>query len=368
MDNRSNVALDATGLHGSYAFRSTPTAPTRGRKHRAFELLQRAIDWSGSSDVYGRFVRPKGAVIMSYHSVPGADEAAWIDPSNAIAPEVFRKQMRFLAAHRNVIAMSRLAEMLRNGESPRRGTVVLTFDDGYLDNLRVAAPILTSLRLPATFYLATGYVERTESQWVDRLYAAFRTRTREALALEHRVVTGGWALDRQSAEAYRILCQGLIRASWSERHTVLADVEQQLRSSTTPMRLTLSWDDVRALLAQSPMVEIGGHTADHIDLTAHDDKRCADEVLRCANDIERETGHRPEHFSFPYSRLSPQHRRMVEQAGFRSAIGGPATGLACAGTDLFALPRSSISANERIFRVWTSGTGPDIARRLGVQF
>ena len=46
----------------------------------------------------------------------------------------------------------------------------ITFDDGYRDNLTVAAPILEKYRLPATLFLATGYVERGETQWSDTLH------------------------------------------------------------------------------------------------------------------------------------------------------------------------------------------------------
>src|SRR5687767_4834174 len=129
-------------------------------------------------------MRPAGAVILMYHSVAHDDAARFIEPSNRIAPRLFERQMAFLAARRRVVALSELVEEIASGKSPSAGTVCITFDDGYRDNLTVAAPILEKYRLPATLFLATGYVERAENQWSDTLHSLSRDRQLHAKLIE----------------------------------------------------------------------------------------------------------------------------------------------------------------------------------------
>ena len=145
------------------SLRSVPTDARPGLKGRALSALLRAMYWSGTGAVYAALANPQGAIILMYHSVPSPDVAPWIDPRNAMTPDVFRSQMQFLAARRRVVSMTRLGELLAAGETPGRGTVVLTFDDGYRDNLEVVAPVLAELGLPATLYLPTAYISRGDS-------------------------------------------------------------------------------------------------------------------------------------------------------------------------------------------------------------
>ena len=152
-------------------------------RRRLRHCLESVLQVSGAGGMYVRMYQVRGAVVLMYHSIAGPASAEWIDPRNRIAPEVFARQMGMLARSRRVISMTQLAEAIHLGETQPAGTVAITFDDGYLDNLAIAAPIRTELNLPATLYLPTGYVERGEPQWIDRLYSAFRMRTRHLLKI-----------------------------------------------------------------------------------------------------------------------------------------------------------------------------------------
>ena len=134
-------------------------------------------------------------------------------------------------------------------------TVVVTFDDGYLDHLAVAAPILRKYGIPATFFLPTGYVERAENQWVDRLFSAFHRRTRHSLDAEGR--TFDLRNPRERRSAHRRLEVLLLESTWPERNDCLGRIEGQLRPEGTAPRMTLNWTEVRTLRDFSPGFEIG---------------------------------------------------------------------------------------------------------------
>jgi len=290
--------------------------------------------------------------------------ADWIDPRNHTPEDVFERQSAFLARHRNVLSMTELVNALQKGRSLPAGSVVITFDDGYLDHLTVAAPILARYGLPATVYLPTGYIERGSSQWIDRLYAAFRTRTSDRLAIETITQTYDLRELSQRVMAYRDVAALLMRANEPVREGLLSDVVQQLAPVIPPPRLAMTWADVHALQRVCPLVAIGAHTRMHLDMSAQTEASAREEVEGCVTDLERELGKRPAHFAFPYNRSTDCTSWLMEACGFRSAVtSGPAC-MIRADANPFALPRIAAPRSMTLLRFVTSGAYPDLPQAL----
>jgi peptidoglycan/xylan/chitin deacetylase (PgdA/CDA1 family) len=250
-----------------------------------------------------------GAIILMYHSVAPDEAAPYIEPANRIDPRTFERQMAFLAAGQRVIALSELVDEIGAGRTPPAGTVCITFDDGYRDNLTVAAPILEKYRLPATLFLATGFVERGEAQWSDTLY---------------------WLSPRE----YRRLHGQLLEAGHDERMRLLEGFPRAHK----PPRLMLDWDEARRLVRRYPRFEIGGHTRDHIDLTRHPAEARA-QIEGCAADVRRELGVEARHFSYPYGRWCAETRGTVIGAAWRSAVATEPARRIGRTSDRYAMPR-----------------------------
>jgi len=104
------------------------------------------------------------AVILMYHSIsPG------IDYFMNVEPKEFEQQMKYLAdSKRPVISLSELVRRLRNKE-PLGSSLVLTFDDGYRDNYEIAFPILKRHNFPATIFVTTGLIGKSDKRALPRL-------------------------------------------------------------------------------------------------------------------------------------------------------------------------------------------------------
>ena len=325
-----------------------------------------AIYQAGIGYAFESITRPEGAIVLMYHSVANAANAAFIDPPNRISQEKFEIQMRFLRRHRRVVPVSTLVQELAKGNTFPAGTVCITFDDGYLDNLTIAAPILEKYELPAMLYLATGYVERGASQWADVLYWLLRHRTSDRLSIP-------WISPERSNLASRgdmagtreLLHRFLLEACYEDRARTLEALEQQLAPSCRPPRLTLTWDDVRELRRRYPLFEIGGHTREHIDLRRHKGDPARMQINRCADDLRRELGAEPEHFSFPYGRWCPETRGLVIAAGWKSAVGISAKIRVDRESDRFAIPRVEAPQTLADLGFKTSGAYPGVFSWLG---
>jgi peptidoglycan/xylan/chitin deacetylase (PgdA/CDA1 family) len=276
--------------------------------------------------------------------------------------------MEFLARHRRVIALDELVAAIEAGEPAPAGSVVLTFDDGYRDTLEVAAPILTRLGLPATVYVPTAIVSRGEPLWSDQVYAWFRTRRGRQLRIPG-APAGGWNLSRANGAraAFAAVSERLLRSWPAERRALLAHLEEQLEPDCADMpRLTLDWNELRELRRLHPGIEIGLHTAEHVDLTAEADDCVREELARCIADAERELGVGPKHFAYPYDRASAATRGLVEEQGLRTAVcSGRSRCLVAASADRLALPRLGAPRSMTSFRFWTSGAYPSLSPALG---
>lgn len=336
-------------------------------RSRLGRSIQSAGYASGAMHVASRITGRCGAVVLMYHSVADENSLPFIDPRNHISPGNFERQMAFLARHRTVRSLTDVLSDVRSGRPITRGTVVITFDDGYLDNLTVAAPILKKYEMPATLFLPTAYIDRAEAQWIDQVFTAFTFRKVNELTLGHGGRTTIFDLqqanDRQSA--YGILCRSLLSADPGARRDVLEDVREQLQPSQSPPRLTMSWSDVQSLIRNCPGLEIGGHTVEHTDMTAVSEDWAQSEIERCRSRIEETLGRAPEHFSFPYGRATSSLRAQVREAGFTSACGGGGEPLVTSTTDPWALSRIEAPPTMDRFDMLTSGAYAGLWRRIG---
>lgn len=106
----------------------------------------------------GRFMPLNGVPVLHYHSVDGENQAS-------VTRQNFYAQMKYLRDHRiNVISLHDLVDYLNGKKIINEESVVITFDDGYKTNYRIAFPILREFKFTATIFLTSGRVGGT-SDW-----------------------------------------------------------------------------------------------------------------------------------------------------------------------------------------------------------
>ena len=353
-----------------FAGRDAPNDAVLLKRQWSFrrDVMGGMLYWTGLGLAFELATRPTGAVILMYHSIAEDENARFVEPRMRMSPVMFERQMRFLASNRRVVPLSQMVRDISNGISPVPGTVCITFDDGYLDNLTVAAPILERYNLPATLYLATGYVERAEAQWADVLQWLFCFRTSDRLSVPSAGLQSsdlGTSAHRDSALS--TLHKKLLGCSREERSRLLEEIRSQLLPRVEHPRLTMGWDDVRELRRRYPSFEIGGHTRDHIDLSGHGADVVRTQIAECANDLRRELSIEAGHFSFPYERWNPMAREAVISTGWHSAVGAGDAYRIVAGSDRYTMPRIEAPRSMTGLRFKTSGGYPGSLSLLGLR-
>ena len=332
-------------------------------KRKLLLMLQRLIALIGVHRLYSRLAKKQGAVILMYHSVTNSADVDYIDPSYGIDCAVFDKQMAYLSRSCNVIRLAELVLLLDQQQKIPPRTVVITFDDGYLNNLQTAAPILKKYGLPATIYLCTGNVSDGRNQWLDRLYCAYRYRQNDGFEDDeghrHQLCD-----DASREESYGAICGRMLTLPHQQREQLLDDIEHQLKPDRYPPRLTMNWEEVRAELANNPLIEFGVHTHNHVDLTAVGDESLKAEIVSSMDEYKQQTGKEAGLFSYPYGRNSASVIEDLKTADIQAAVMTQPTDLVTTETDKYLLPRYEVTSSMLDFKLWVSGSYPELGLRL----
>jgi peptidoglycan/xylan/chitin deacetylase (PgdA/CDA1 family) len=120
---------------------------------RVFSLSRYA--WNSlclALSLFPALLSQKEIVILSYHSV-GLDS-----DFRTVEPKDFIRQMEYLKSNYAIVPLAEVLECIGKEERPARRMVSITFDDGYQDFYLNVYPFLRKNKLPATVFVATGYV------------------------------------------------------------------------------------------------------------------------------------------------------------------------------------------------------------------
>lgn len=182
-------------------------------------------------------------------------------------PRSFARQVRTLLARLNPVSLPEALGTLRAGGRLPRGAVALTFDDGYRDNAEVAAPVLRSLGVPATFFLVPGFLDRRVDPWWEAIARALSVPAAGRDDIAGGRVPEDPALRRRAATGAIRELKGLPAAVRDER-VALARADAGLEAGQCSRDLMMDWADAAALVADG--FSIGAHTDTHPILARED--------------------------------------------------------------------------------------------------
>jgi peptidoglycan/xylan/chitin deacetylase (PgdA/CDA1 family) len=267
---------------------------------------------------------------------------------------IFERLMTFIAARYQTVPLSRVVDWLEGREALPQRAVVVTFDDGYRNVFTQAAPVLKSLGIPATLFVATDFVQGGAMLWNDRLLAALFLTREPRLSIEWSggtldIPLGGDADKMAADRAVLAVCKSLPD---DERLALLDRVIQRLDVDDT--RLAGAWADYAPAtpdeLKRLPDfgVEVGSHTCTHAIVTRMTDEQMTRELHASKRLIESATGRPCEHFSYPNggpADFDARTRRHVIDAGYRCAVTTIKTAVT-PGQDPFEIPRCVLTHNR----------------------
>ncbi len=275
------------------------------------------------------------AVVLMYHRVLTPDDWAGSGshPGIVVTDKTFDRHLRFLKRRFNVLSLSEFADRLLRRLPFENSSCLITFDDGWKDNLTNALPLLRRHDLPAVIFLPVNFMGTRRQFWREALtnllvaaaprvatsadqrslFADILTPVDLADVLELRV-----GPDLRQRVIDRIAASPLARDD-AERLVERLSQSLGLRVAdlVTPDRF-LDWTDLAELSQYG--VAFGGHGAEHVRLTDVSREVAREEIERSRVVLSGVLGRAIQSFSYPNGAVNEAVTDDVRAAGYQLAF------------------------------------------------
>jgi len=227
--------------------------------------------------------------------------------------------VRTMAEHLNVLPLEEAGDRLLRGDLPARAACI-TFDDGYENNLTVAAPILERYGLPATVFVAVEPL-RCGIMFNDLVIETLRHANGE-LDLEPEGL--GCLRFANEQEKIASIPQLLTKLKYQNRERRWANAVSMYKRTTGQdlPRLMLSPERIGELCQHG--IRVGAHTMTHPILANLDARASRSEIVESRKWLTDMVGEAPLAFAYPNGRpgidYTADHVRMVRDAGYKVAV------------------------------------------------
>ena len=219
----------------------------------------------------------RGPTVIFYHGV----EEMILDPEVQglhLPLRIFEKQIAFLRRHREVVSMDDLYEGIVNETGLDSGHVVLTFDDGYQNNLRIVAPLLKAWKIPFTVFVSSRHVSERQRFPTYYIRAAILYTEKPVVYLPsiHK------GFDLATREKRRAAARAVVQVAKSAPLDLVEQIRTDCINQLTPERWAelnarfisdqpMGWDEV--VETASLGATIGSHCHDHCILHSNQQER-----------------------------------------------------------------------------------------------
>ncbi len=319
--------------------------------------------------------RPRLPLVLLYHSIADASDDPW---GVRVSPENFERQMAIIAHHCTPTRLAEMHEKLPGNRLPPR-TVVVTFDDGYIDNLLIAKPIMQRLGVPGTVFVASGYVDRAEEFWWDDLErlvlqpGRIARRVTVPIGDKHHQwhIGADFCLPRFRRRfqqwrnryyAYDISPDAI--ALQTPRQRMFRPLWELLRSAPSVQAREQALDALRAQshpfvasrprnrcctsaqlreIAEDDLIEIGAHTVDHPSLGFLNRQHQRHELFESRRMLTETIGRPVESFAYPFGEVCDYNAdtlHLLAEAGYlRACTNHTEREASMPSVDRFRIPR-----------------------------
>lgn len=255
--------------------------------------------------------------ILIYHQVFAEKDA--MRPSEPDL-KTFMWQMQLISKHFTPLSISAALKHLENGTLPSNA-ICVTFDDGYVNNLEIAAPVLQQFDIPATVYIATGF-SGVENMFNDRVIDLVADETLLTLnlgAIEEQPIELN-SMEKRIKVAHHVLAK-IKYLPIEERKKLIDALYQENNAQEYPIRM-MSVEQIKQLHKMG--IEIGAHTVEHPILTVLNPAQQKEQIAKSKETLAVWLGEKITGFAYPNGKITVDYdlttKDIVEELGFDYAV------------------------------------------------
>lgn len=263
--------------------------------------------------------RKNGVYCFNFHRIGEASRCKYDPNVFSCTTKDFEKHISFIKNHFEVIDQKRFIELIDNSQVVDKRYAYITFDDGYLDNYIQAFPILKSMKVPATFFVATGLIESNIIPWWDQIAWHIKQSSFTELKLPSWNKTISLSNDTNKN----------IRKVLSQFKSASTPIEEQLVELQKLSGLALehyeseflSWKNLAEM--ESAGMTIGAHSHSHRILSSLSAEELSHELSHAKMLLEERLTKKVLSISYPVGNASTYNKSMfdeIAQQGYQLAF------------------------------------------------
>jgi peptidoglycan/xylan/chitin deacetylase (PgdA/CDA1 family) len=275
---------------------------------------------AGAFDVV-HSLRPHRLTVLNYHRIndvknPNFDN---FHPNVSASPVQFSRQMDYLKDRFNFITVEEIIDWLKGETVLPKYPALITFDDGYRDNLTNAYPILKERNIPAVIFVSTDYMDSNKPFYWDLISYCFHHSTKRDVTLPF---FGNSTIANKQAAA-KLAEQFIVKLKTlpeEEKLKVIDEIPEILTVDIPEHAFRnnhLTWDEIRYLANNG--ISIGSHTQSHPILTRISRDAARRELEGSKSRLETELGKEVTSFAYPNGSrddFDPETVQIVKSCGY----------------------------------------------------
>ena len=234
--------------------------------------------------------------VLAYHGIESDDSVVNRDGFH-VPPAIFARQLEHISRCYRIVSLQDVITAMREGTPWPERSVLITFDDGYRNNVEVAAPLLAQQGIPAAFFVTTGFIDGTHQPWWFILRRWVLKAGFSSLGDPPGMTETPCRSDIQCLVRWEYFLKGLTEA---ERAAHMTAIATRLGLPPESGASFASWDQLASLCRQGHAVE--PHTVSHANLGRESAADANREVTSSVMRIKEKLGIQARAFAYPYGR------------------------------------------------------------------
>jgi peptidoglycan/xylan/chitin deacetylase (PgdA/CDA1 family) len=289
------------------------------------EMLARALLWSGASFLLSKLPVRDSLLVLNYHRIGNPDDDLFDPGVFSATGEQLDDQVAYLKRHVSLVTLEEALAFVDGtvSERTRRCRVLITFDDGYLDNYETAFPILRLHGVQGVFFLATGMVGSSHVPWWDHIAYLVRTARRHRFSLRYPADLS-IDIDKDGlARSLQATLKLYKRSDNADPRRFIRELEEESEGQALPgtLRRFLNWDEAAEMIRGG--MAIGSHTHSHQVLSQLEPSQQYDELTKSRSILRDRLAIQADVLAYPVgarTSFTDQTQKAARDAGYRAAF------------------------------------------------
>jgi peptidoglycan/xylan/chitin deacetylase (PgdA/CDA1 family) len=316
------------------------------------ERLARLLLGSGAMSVLSLLPGKDSLLVLTYHRVGDSEQDPWDPGIFSATGDEFDEQIAYLKRQYSLVTLEEALAFVEGTEKDKTPhcRVLVTFDDGYLDNYEIAYPILRSHGAQGVFFLCSNLVGSGHVPWWDHIAFLVKSAAKKRFILRYPTELDINVDKNGLKETLQSICDlfktpgNLDPERFMEELTEVAGANPLLE---VPRRF-LNWDEAREMISGG--MALGAHTHTHPMLSKLDGEDQRRELTLSRAILSEKLRIKADTFAYPFgsrTAFTKETQRIAEETGFRAAFSYYGRLANQRGTmDRFDLKRVSVGAQS----------------------